>query len=394
LSEKGVGRLTPLFATEIEDTVQLLSAIYGEIAWRRRLWYVRRSDARRRLMRPVVSVGGLSAGGSGKTPLAAHLARLFLERDERPAVLSRGYGRRDPVDGVVVVRDASAVRAGLDQAGDEPLMLAHALEGAAVLVCPDRYLAGRLAETRLGCTVHVLDDGFQHLALDRDVDLLIVTTDELGDPRVLPAGRLRERVDVARAADALLVPDVSPETAAELASRLGVPRAFALTRHIGGLCRSTSLGHPSASSGRAEPVEARAEPFDSGHPEPVDTVRPEPVEPIPSSSVRRVVAVAGIAQPQRFFDDVRHMGINVAETRAYRDHHLYRQRDLDDLRETMRSAGAEWIVTTEKDFVRMRVLELGDLPLAWVRLEVTVEPAEEFRRWLFGRLASARAERD
>jgi tetraacyldisaccharide 4'-kinase len=348
--------------------VQVLSGIYAELAWRRRLWYARRSDARRRLTRPVISVGALSAGGSGKTPLVAHLARLLLQRDERPAVLSRGYGRRDPVDGVVVVRDASAVRAGLDQAGDEPLMLAHGLDGVAVLVCPDRYLAGRLAETRLGCTVHLLDDGFQHLALDRDVDLLMVTTEELGDPRVLPAGRLRERVDVARVADALLVPDVSPETAAELASRLGVPRAFAVTPHVG-------LPRPSASAGRAEPAEARS-------------------DPIPPGSVGRVLAVAGIARPERFFDDLRHMGVDVVETRAYRDHHRYGPRDLDTLREMMRAAGAEWIVTTEKDLVRLRALELGDLPLAWVPLEVSVEPAEAFRTWLVGRLAMAHESTD
>ena len=378
--------------------MQPLSAIYGEIAWRRRLWYARRSDARRRLMRPVISVGGLSAGGSGKTPLVAHLARLLLAHNERPAVLSRGYRRPAPVDGVVVVRDASAVRAGLDRAGDEPVMLAHALEGVAVLVCPDRYLAGRLAETRLGSTVHVLDDGFQHLSLDRDVDLLIVSTEDLGDPRVLPAGRLRERIGAARVADALLVPDVSPGTAAELAGRLGVPHAFALTKRLGALRSWTRLAPPSASS-------ARAEPFDTVRPESVEGMngaQDRPVEPgegqefdlIPAGSVRQVVAVAGIARPQRFFDDLRHLGLDVVETHAYRDHHLYRQRDLDDLRQTMRAVRAEWIVTTEKDLVRFRALELGDLPLAWARLEVGVEPAAEFRTWLVGRLAMARESTD
>ena len=129
---------------------------------------------------------------------------------ERPAILSRGYGRRDAADGVVVVRDPGGIRSDLDRAGDEPLMLARQLEGVAVLVCPDRHLAGRLAEHHFGCTVHVLDDGFQHFALRRDADIVVVTREDLPPPDVdrppktLPTGRLREPIDVLAAADALI----------------------------------------------------------------------------------------------------------------------------------------------------------------------------------------------
>ena len=149
----------------------------------------------------MISVGNLTLGGSGKTPIVAHLAQVLLELGERPAVLSRGYGRAVISDGVVVVRDAERMHADLDRAGDEPLMLARRLNGVAVLVSTDRALAGKIAETHLGCTVHVLDDGFQHLGLWRDVDLLVVPPRDLEET---PA-RLREPFDMAAAADAVLV---------------------------------------------------------------------------------------------------------------------------------------------------------------------------------------------
>ena len=147
--------------------LSLISSFYAAAARRRRERYARRPDLRIRLRRPVVSVGNLAVGGRGKTPLVATLARLLLEAGERPAILSRGYGRTRPEDGVVVVRDPDGIRADLARSGDEPLMLARQLPGVSILVSGDRYLAGRLAEHHFGSTVHVLDDGFQHLQLDR-----------------------------------------------------------------------------------------------------------------------------------------------------------------------------------------------------------------------------------
>src|SRR5579863_3672687 len=137
-----------------------------------------------RLDRPVISVGNLALGGRGKTPLVAHLARLLLAEGERPAILTRGYHRRHREDGVVVVRDAEIIRAGLDESGDEPLMLAESLPGVSVLVSDIRAIAGALAERALGATVHILDDGFQHRALARDVDLVVVTAEDFADRRV------------------------------------------------------------------------------------------------------------------------------------------------------------------------------------------------------------------
>jgi tetraacyldisaccharide 4'-kinase len=166
-----------------------------------------------RLARPVISIGNISMGGRGKTPLAGLVARLLVEAGERPAILSRGYGRAIVDEGVTVVSDGRALPDGsadmsrladLAHSGDEPLMLARAVPGAAVLVCDERALAGTLAETALGCTVHILDDGFQHHQLRRDVDIVLVAPEDFSE-KVMPFGRLREPIDALNCADAILI---------------------------------------------------------------------------------------------------------------------------------------------------------------------------------------------
>jgi len=207
--------------------VAIASQLYSALARLRRTNVETTPGASRRLNRPVVSIGNLVVGGSGKTPLAALVARLLAEAGERPAVLSRGYARTDPDDGVTIVSDGQRLRADLARAGDEPLLLARSLPGVAVLVCADRYLAGCLAEQHLGATVHVLDDGFQHMQLERDVNLLIVDRADVERPRLLPSGRLREPLSAARAADAVLVTGAEGDQVAEVArlEALGATRA-------------------------------------------------------------------------------------------------------------------------------------------------------------------------
>src|SRR6185436_17955262 len=192
----------------------LIASLYAAGARARRRYYASRPHLPRRLSRPVISIGNLAAGGRAKTPLAALVATRLRAMGERPAILSRGYGRRDAADGVVVVRDPAGIRADLDRAGDEPLMLARQLDGVAVLASSSRYLAGRLAEHHFGCTVHVLDDGFQHFDLHRDANILVLARVDLERPLTLPSGRLREPLDAAAAADAIVwlddVPSADP----------------------------------------------------------------------------------------------------------------------------------------------------------------------------------------
>jgi tetraacyldisaccharide 4'-kinase len=353
----------------------LLNRLYDEVAWRRRAWFLGRSDMRRRLRQPVISVGALAVGGSGKTPLTAHVARLLVTMGERPAILSRGYRRADPVDGVVVVRTAERAVGDLATAGDEPWMLAQALDGVSVVVAADRYLAGRLAETHLGATVHLLDDGFQHLQLERCTDLLVVSPADLDDPRVLPGGRLRERLATARHADAVLVPGLADRRGqtdstddgsdsthndadwrAHVAQRLRVARCFSVRRHLG----SVVVTAPHPAPGALEPG-------------------------------TRVLAVAGIARPDRFFDDVRDAGFDLARTMVFRDHHDYTARDVSRVQDAARAVQAQAIVTTDKDLVRFESCLPFTPPLATMSLTLTVEPAGEFRSFLAERLAAERS---
>jgi tetraacyldisaccharide 4'-kinase len=331
-----------------------LGWIMRSVAMARRRRFERQPALVRRLRRPVVSVGNLAMGGRGKTPVVAAVAELLRDRGARPAILTRGYGRTHPTDGALVVRDAERLHAGIETAGDEPLMLARRLEGVAVVVGADRHLAGRLAESRLGCTVHVLDDGFQHLQLARDVDLLLVTPDDLRHGAPLPAGWLREPIAAAARADALLVSEGSAAEVREAADRLGIERVFVVR---------VERGAPRL----VEPPGALVE-------EPPGTP---------------VVALAGIARPERFFDGLAAGGWQVADRVVFRDHHPFTTADVARVQVRLRRAGAALAVTTEKDL--MRWLPLCPLPfaLAWVPITARVEPAGEFAQWLEARLDAA-----
>jgi tetraacyldisaccharide 4'-kinase len=320
----------------------MLSSLYAAIVRRRRERYARRPDLRQRLRHPVISVGNLAVGGRGKTPMVATITRELLAMGERPAILTRGYARTEPADGVVVVRDPEGIRSDLHRAGDEPLMLARALAGASVLVCPDRFLAGRLAEQRFGTTVHVLDDGFQHLQLDRDIDIVLVGSEDLSRPVTLPSGRLREPLDTIGAADAVVAADD------EVTIETPVPEVpFFRTRR--------TLRDGSASPGG-----------------------------------RRVFAFAGIASPQRFFEDLTALGCSVVGTRAFRDHHPYSRRDLDGLVAAARAVDADALLTTEKDLVRLLPYRPFHAAVHSVALTMEPDPLPEFRQWLAGSLRAAR----
>ncbi len=320
----------------------VLSTLYAAIARRRRERYAARPELRRRLRRPVISVGNLAVGGRGKTPTVACIARLLLDLGERPAILSRGYKRRTPADGVVIVRDAHGIRADLDRSGDEPLMLARQLPGVAVLSSSDRYVAGRLAELHLGATVHVLDDGFQHLQLDRDIDLVIVAGEDLDErAKTLPGGRLREPADTLLAADALLAADEAV-FANGPKPRHAPFEMFRLRKVLGQVAPGRSL------------------------------------------------ALAGIARPEVFFADLRASGQELVKTMSFPDHHRYSAKDFSRICAAARAAGAERILTTEKDHVRLLPYRPFPLPVEWVPLTIEPDPLPEFRSWLAGELDAAR----
>jgi tetraacyldisaccharide 4'-kinase len=311
--------------------------VYAAAARYRRRYYARRSFLPRRLARPVISIGNLAVGGRAKTPVAALVAERLRARGERPAILSRGYARRDAADGVVVVRDPGGIRADLDRAGDEPLMLARRLDGVAVLASGSRYLAGRLAEHHFGCTVHVLDDGFQHFDLDRDADLVVLAPEDLADPRTLPSGRLREPLDAASAADAFIALDgADVERVAD-----GRPFWHARRRMSG------------APAGPA-------------------------------------LAVAGIANPRQFIEGLRAAGCAVVSEIVFPDHHRYSSADARRIVETARASNAREVVTTEKDLVRLLPFRPFACPVTAVALTIDLDDPVGFERWLAAAIAGAR----
>jgi tetraacyldisaccharide 4'-kinase len=324
----------------------VLSKLYGVVAARRRNWYGRRPHLRRRLTRPVVSVGSLAVGGRGKTPVTALIAEMLRDAGERPAVLSRGYARRRHVDGVVVVRDRDRVLTTLEVAGDEPLMLAERLSGVSVLVSEDRYAAGCLAESELDATVHVLDDGFQYLTLDRDVDLLLVRPEDMRE-KTLPFGQLREVFETARVADAIVFDDVEGADIEELSRSFGVSPGFTMIRSI-------APPRPFSNSGNVDPIGPDA----------------------------RVIAVAGIAAPERFIQSLKQTSFNVVDALPFKDHHQFTTTDVARITERIVATSAEWVFTTEKDAVRLTPFEPLPFRLATVPLAVTIEPADRFRTWL------------
>lgn len=303
----------------------MLHTLYGRVALARRAWY-ERPGARRRLARPVISVGNLSVGGTGKTPLVAAIAAWLVAEGERPAILSRGYARTIAEAAPTVVSNGRDVLVDAARAGDEPLMLARAVPGAAVVVAAERYAAGTVAEQQLGATVHVLDDGFQHLALARDLDIVVTPAGAIATDAVLPKGRLREPVAALSRASVLVVVGGSEADADAEARRYGVPL---------GLAASRRLSPPIAVHGEAPPAGAR------------------------------VVAMAGLGQPAQFAEALRQAGYEVAAVCEFRDHHWYSAADLEDVVRRAREAGAIAVATTDKDAVRLEGLAWpAGMPLA------------------------------
>jgi tetraacyldisaccharide 4'-kinase len=303
----------------------------------RRRYYANRPHLQHRLSRPVISIGNLAAGGRAKTPLAALVATRLRDMGERPAILSRGYGRRDRRDGVVVVRDPDGIRADLDRAGDEPLMLARRLDGVSVLVCSSRYLAGRLAEHHFGSTVHVLDDGFQHFDLHRDADLVVIAASDVENPVTLPSGRLREPIDAATAADAFV--------------------ALGADVRIGGCDRPTWIAHKRVA---------------------------------PANVSGPLLAVAGVADPPAFFRDARQAGWSIARELAFRDHHPYSADDVRRIEDEARAAGTATVLTTEKDYVRLLPFRPFGVSIVVAPLTLELEGIDTFDAWLRARVDAAR----
>ena len=330
------------------------SPLYGGLM-RLRAWSYRAGLLTSRCMpAPVISVGNLVMGGSGKTPVVQHVARLLQAHGLKPAVISRGYGGRatGPVN---VVSDGASPLLDAAAAGDEPRLLAETLPGVPVLTGRRRHLPAAEA-LRMGVDALVLDDGFQHLALRRDVDLVLFNTERLGEHfRVFPGGMLREPVSALARATAFVLTDVREDNRARaeaFATRLR--RDFpGRSVHFAGFAPE-SLLTPQARGGVIE--------------QPLEAVRALPGP---------VFAFCGIAGPQSFFRTLTALSLPLAGTLALPDHHAYTAADAPRLSRLAQEAGAAALLTTEKDLVKLGPLAAA-LPLSLHALRMRVSFDADF----------------
>ena len=263
-------------------------------------------------------------GGTGKTPVVAALAAWLVDAASGRRFSAAATRARMRSTASWSCRTARAIRATVEQSGDEPLMLARQVPGAIVCVSPDRHLAGALAEQQLGCTVHVLDDGFQHLELARDLDILVTTIGEIPNGRVLPVGRLREPMDAAARAHCWSCRMRRRGRRAPRHGRLESRSRAARLRKLG------DAGAGIAGSGGLEPDSVRAGRRFSRL----------PASPIPSGSST----------------SLKDAGWNVVDTMTFADHHRYTAKDVAAIAAKMQSAGADAVFTTDKDAVRFEAL--------------------------------------
>jgi tetraacyldisaccharide 4'-kinase len=310
-----------------------LSSLFGLGVRVRNALYDRSLARAQRLSGPVVSIGNLSVGGSGKTPFVLLLGELLQVRGLKFDILTRGYGRT--TGGVALVDPAGSPR----DFGDEPLLIARRLN-VPVIIGESRHAAGVLAEQKFGPQLHLLDDGFQHRSLARDFDIVLVTPEDVRD-RLLPGGRLREPLTSLRRADAVV-----------LASGAS-PEAFPLDQKLVWRARRGIV--------------------------PIDV----PVRP---------VVFCGIARPKNFVAQLRTAGIEPVAEAVYRDHHAYTDQDIRDLLDLRQRSEANGFVTTEKDAVNLGGYLAALSPLAVVPVKMELTDAANAVDTMLTRIAERRSQ--
>jgi len=319
-----------------------LSALYRAVTQTRLAAYNRGLLPITKLAAPVISIGNLTTGGTGKTPLVEWVCRVLARKQRRVCILTRGYGRLNPASRVLV-SDGSTVLTNAVEAGDEPFLLAQNLKGlAAVISDPNRIAAGEWALNNLGIEVFVLDDGFQHLALARDLNILTIdATNPWGGGKLLPAGRLREPRSGLSRADCVVVTraDQSDELVsleAEIQRLIGSRRVVTSEMIVKGISRMNSE--------RLEELVSLPQP---------------------------AAAFCAVGNPESFFELLRRGGIDPIFARTFPDHHQYTQAEVDSLIRESRKGGAQSVITTAKDAVKLQQSEF-ELPCYVLNIEISI----------------------
>ena len=325
-----------------------LSLLYGAVTRTRLSLYRRGTFQTTKLDRPVISIGNITTGGTGKTPLVEHVARLLAARGKKVCILTRGYGRKDP-HLQVIVSDGYGVLASPSEAGDEPFLLATKLTGlAAVISSADRIAAGREAIKDFGTECFVLDDGFQHMRLARDLNVVTIdATNPWGGGRLLPHGRLRESLDGLARADCTVITRCDH-----------VDNVTDLREEIMRLTRDRPVFESKMRMVRVTPLKNGGE-----------TIAPP----------ARVAAFCAVGNPTSFFRNLRQADYELVLEKAFPDHHVYSQEEIDSVINAANERGANALITTAKDAVKLRTLSFS-LPCYVMEIEIAIDDADNFTR--------------
>jgi len=301
-----------------------------------------------KLSKPVISIGNLTVGGTGKTPIIVDLTAKLLAHNIKVGILSRGYKRANS-SACIIVSDGKGNFASLEEAGDEPLMMAKMLPQAVVIVNKDRYLAGRIAIRGYDCEVLLLDDGFQHWRLERDCDIVLLDYEcPPWSDSLLPVGRLREPLSALKRAQHVIITKIPHSYDQEK-----IDRFREIIGHYAPQCTISMC--------RFEPSSVQQQIAGKWTEVSLDKLKGLPV-----------VAFCGIAQPQGFMDMLLQLGVKVKEAINYGDHHRYSERDIAGLEDLRNSKKAEYLITTRKDLIKIenspdsaRVLALN-ISTSWI----------------------------
>lgn len=343
--------------------LSIASAVYGGGVRLRGACYDTGLFEARRLPCPVVSIGNITAGGTGKTPMAIYMAKTLKQLGYHPAVLSRGYKGQAEVEGAIV-SDGHRLLCGPDAAGDEAFMMASKLPGIPVLVGGNRYKSGRRAIGECNADVMVLDDGFQHRRLHRDLDLVLLDARQcFGNGSLLPRGVLREPV-----------------------SALDRSHALVLTRSVGEIGAADALRrrYPNKPVFQSDHQPYVAGIFDGAAPlteTAEDSTGGQDLTPIQDAEA---YVFSGIARNREFAEMLEKQGVKVKGRRAFSDHHPYTDTELETVVRSAESSAAQMLVTTEKDYVRIAGRVVSRLPLAVVGVRIVFcdKNELEFRQWI------------